>query len=276
MKNIFGSIGYTLLNNKNNILVFADKHDSIPDCVDKINMAEWFKTKFNSSIILLEEIPRVNSKVLELWDQSVHTKELKDVYLQNPSIIKPVDIRHFLLLFSWEVVNDNPEPEYDITLNDYLLLIDEFLSMKNSYLIKNCKLYDAKILMNLDLGRHFLNIKDEFSKLLLNLRRLKLLNTKIKYIIDNHQQYLMNINELISRIMEWYICACICEYNNRSLIIHVGLAHSEQIVSLLQSIYKYKIIEQQGINKLDELSYKEIKGCVQISDKINQQFGGYF
>jgi len=274
MKNIFGSIGYTLLNNKNNILIFADKHDNIPDCINKINMAEWFKTKFNSSIILLEEIPRVNSKVLELWDQSIHTKELKEIYLRNPSIIKPVDIRHFLLQFSWEVVDDNPE--YDITFKEYLLLIDEFLSMRNAYLKQNCKLYDAKQLMNLDLGRHFLNIKENFSKLLSNLTRLKLLDKKIKYIIDNHQQYLIDINELISKIMEWYICVCIHEYNNRSLIIHVGLAHSEQIISLLQSTYKYKIIEQQGINKLDELAYKEIKGCVQISNEINEQFGGYF
>lgn len=276
MKNIFGSIGYTLLNNKNNILIFADKHDNIPDCNNKINMAEWFKTKFDSSIILLEEIPRVNSKILELWDQSVHTKELKDVYLQNPNIIKPVDIRHFLLNFSWEVIEENNQLEYDITLKEYLLLIDEFLSMKNSYLKQNCELYDSKILVNLTLGRHFLNIKNEFKKLLLNVDKLKLLNKKIKYIINHHIQFLIDINELISKIMEWYICACICNYENRSLIIHVGLAHSEQIINLLQSIYEYQIIEQQGINKLEELNYKKIQGCVKISENINQQFGGYF
>lgn len=276
MKNIFGSIGYTLLNNTNNILIFADKHDDIPSCQNKINMAEWFKTKFNTSIILLEEVPRVNNKLIELWDQSIHTKELKEAYLQNPSIIKPVDIRHFLLMYSWEVIDNENQSKYNNTFKEYLMLIDEFLSMKNNYLKKNCKLYDAKILMNLELGRHLLKIKDDFYELLSRLKKSNLLEKNIKYIIDNHQKYLFEINELVSRMMEWYICACICEHINKPLIIHVGLAHSEQIVDVLQSIYKYKIIEQQGINKLNELSTKEIKGCVQISNQLNEQFGGYF
>jgi hypothetical protein len=132
------------------------------------------------------------------------------------------------------------------------MLIDEFFSMKNSYLIKNCKLYNSKELINLPLGRHFLEMKDEFYNLLLKFKKLKLLDKNIKYIIDNHLQYLIDINELISKIMEWYICACICYYDNRSLIIHVGLAHSEQIINQLQTTYKYKIIESQGINKLEE------------------------
>jgi hypothetical protein len=68
MKNIYGSIGYTLLQKENLIIVFADKHDDIPICNNKIDMANWFKTKFKTSIILLEEIPRKqDSKILELW-----------------------------------------------------------------------------------------------------------------------------------------------------------------------------------------------------------------
>jgi len=98
MKNIYGSIGYTLLKKENLIIIFADKHDDIPNCVNKIDMANWFRTKFKTSIILLEEVPRVsNNKIVGLWEQSLHTKMLKDVYLENPTLIKPVDIRHFLI-----------------------------------------------------------------------------------------------------------------------------------------------------------------------------------
>jgi len=273
MKNIFGSIGYTLLNNKNNILIFADKHDDIPDCENKINMAEWLKTKFNSSIILLEEIPRFDSKILELWEMSIHTKELKEVYLKYPTIIKPIDIRHLLLEFSWELVDD--DPKYDISFLKYIQLVNKCLILENSYLKQNCKLYDAKLLSNTTLGEHFITIRKDFFKLYMTVKKKKILNNNIKYFVDNYTKYLFDFNNLISDLMEWYICACICENNNKPLIIHIGLAHSEKIIQLLQSTYSYKIIEQQGINTLDELETKEIKGCVQISEQLNNQFGGY-
>lgn len=274
MKNIFGSIGYTLLNNKHNILIFADKHDNIPDCENKINMAEWFKTKFDSSIILLEEIPRVNHKLMELWNQSSHTQELKNIYLHNPSIIKPVDIRHFLLPYSWEIIDKN-DKAYNISLLEYIKEINIFFIMENEYLIKNCPLYDVNKLQTIMLGRHFLNIKNEYKKLLHKCTRLDLLNKDIIYVLNNNKELLYEINELISNIMEWYICACINQHIDRSLIIHVGLAHSEQIVNSLKTIYNYNIVEEQGINKLVELDTKKLKGCVQISKEIDEQFGGY-
>ena len=274
MKNIYGSIGYTLLKKENIIIVFADKHDSIPTCKDNIDMANWFKTKFKTSIILLEEIPRKKeSKILELWDQSQHTKMLKDLYLENPSIVKPVDIRHYLLPFSWEIINT--ESIYDITLTKYMLDIDRCLSMKNQYLLANCKLYDAKKLIYLQLGKHFLVIKDIFKKLIIKGDKLNILNNKIIKVRENNVEYLEEINNLISMIMEWYICACIYMYRNQPLIIHVGLAHSEQVIKALCDTYNYTLVEEQGINKLIEIDNPKLSGCVQISDNLNAQFGGF-
>ena len=48
MKSIYGSIGYTLLKNKDNdknIIVLSDMHDTLPSCENKVNMGEWFKNK---------------------------------------------------------------------------------------------------------------------------------------------------------------------------------------------------------------------------------------
>jgi len=277
MINIYGSIGYTLLNNKqskHNILVFADKHDNIPDCKNRIDMAKWFKTKFKSSVILLEEVPRVGNEILGLWETSKHTKELKDVYLENPSIIKPVDIRHFLVPFSWEVIDDSSE--YQITLRKYLFHINKFFIMENEYLITNCPLYDVTRLQHLTLGRHFLNIKDEYYQLIQKLIKNKLLDSMIKNVREHSQIYLEKINDLISDIMEWYICACVEEHQDKPLLIHIGLAHSEKIINQLQNKYYYKIIREEGINKLNELSTKRINGCVSISKELNEQFGGFY
>lgn len=274
MINIFGSIGYTLLQNTHNILIFADKHDDIPDCKNKINMAEWFKTKFNSSIILLEEVPRKDTKLKPLWELSIHTKELKDIYLNNPSIIKPVDIRNLLIPFSWETVQNTPD--YNISISVYLKDIDKFLCMKNEYLINNMPLYNVDKLIFTNLGKHFLDIKDEFNQILKNLIKLNIHKQNIIYFVNNHIDILINISDLLSKIMEWYVCSFIHLYNNKPLIIHVGLAHSEEIINNLVDIYSYKIIETQGINKLNEIDNVNLTGCVQISENINNQFGGYF
>jgi hypothetical protein len=275
MKNIFGSIGYTYLKNDNNkILLFADKHDELPSCENKINMAEWLKSKFKSSIVLLEEVPRIDNKLLGLWETSIHTKELKDMYLENPNIVKPVDIRHFLLPFSWEVMEDDDTD--DITLREYIKDINDFFCLKTKYLIENMPLYNVKILKSIELGQHFLQLKDEYYLFLQDLKKLNILNKKLKYIYNKYYKYLEDINDLLSKMMEWYVCACIYQHKNKSLLIHVGLAHSEQILKLLQTKYMYKIEDQQGINELKELRSENVKGCVQISEALNQQFGGYF
>jgi len=279
MINIFGSIGYThfinITNNKN-LLLFADKHDDIPSCENKINIAEWLESKFKKSIILLEEVPRLDNELLALWDESIHTKELKELYLNNKSTVIPIDIRHQIIPFSWEVIVDKKDILYNISLNKYLLLIDECLSMKNPYLKQHCKLYNHKLLINTPLGEHFLSIKDNFKEFINKIKKLNILYELIPIIYKKYQYILEEINEIISSIMEWYICACICVYNNKQLIIHIGLAHSEQIVKLLNTKYNYKLVEQQGINKLNDIESTNLSGCVKITKTLNNQFGGFF
>ena len=83
MKNIYGTIGYTVLKNistNNKIIILADMHDTLPSCTNQTNISDWFKSKFKSSKILLEEVPREGFKLEELWPQSPHTQELKKLF----------------------------------------------------------------------------------------------------------------------------------------------------------------------------------------------------
>ena len=77
MSKIYGTIGYVFLKKDNRkIIVLADQHDTLPSCENKINVAEWFKSKFKTSKILLEEVPRENNKLLDNNKQISMTKDL--------------------------------------------------------------------------------------------------------------------------------------------------------------------------------------------------------
>ena len=86
MKNIYGTIGYTVLKNpntNNKIIILADMHDKLPECVNQTNISNWFESKINSSKILLEEVPRDNVTLHELWSESPHTQNLKNLFLYH-------------------------------------------------------------------------------------------------------------------------------------------------------------------------------------------------
>ena len=165
MKNLYGTIGYTILKNNqtnNKVIVFADRHDNLPQCDNKTNIAEWFKQKMHSSKILLEEVPRDSVELEELWSDSEHTQDLKNLYLSNSQEINGLDIRPLLIPFSWELSN-NTEPVHNIITRKYLKKIDKFFQLSNSYLIENLPNYNVEKLKGTKLGIHFLLIKSEQS-----------------------------------------------------------------------------------------------------------------
>ena len=276
MKTIYGTIGYTILENPNTKkknIILADMHDSLPSCTDKINISDWFKSKFNSSQILLEEVPRENFVLHELWTQSEHTQALKNLFLKNTKIIKAVDIRPFLIPFSWELINDNKEEYQKFILNEYLLKIDSFFCMKEPYLLENLLNYKIDKLENTKLGNHYLIIKTNYYKLL-NKCKDYLKEPITKLYLENIN-LLEKINDLLNEIMEWYICACIELYNHRTIIIHIGLAHSEKVIDWLINHYNNKVIKKQGINTLDETINSPLNGCIHLPLDLEQQFGGF-
>ena len=277
MPNIYGTIGYVfLIKGSHKIIVLADQHDTLPECQNKINVGQWFKKKINTSKILLEEVPREDNKLIELWQTSPHTQELKNLYLDNPKMIPGMDIRPFMIPFSWEVLEQINEPDnnYDIDMIEYFKEIDNFFSMQHTFVISNISNYNVNILKDTLLGKHFLMLKNRYNDLLESLNQKKLLTQQIRFLNTNHNNLLILINNLLDDIMEWYIFAQINLYYDKSIIIHAGLAHTEKIIKLLQEHYNYEIKKQQGVNNLNESKKEPRNGCIQVSENIDELFGG--
>lgn len=275
MKNLYGTIGYTILKNNqsnNNIIVFADRHDNLPTCDNKTNIAEWFKQKMYSSKILLEEVPRNSVNLEELWTDSEHTQDLKNLYLTNSHEINGLDIRPLLIPFSWELVTIT-EPLHNISTRKYLGKINEFFRVDNKYLIEKLSNYNVEKLKGTKLGVHFLLVKKNFKKLLE--KNKQFLAFSIQMVKTVNPDFLESVNNLLDQILEWYICANIQANNNKPIIIHTGLAHSEKIVQLLQFHYAYDKISEKGINKLEFALTNKIDGCVPLSNDTDNQFGGF-
>jgi hypothetical protein len=277
MNKIYGTIGYVfLVKGNHHIIVLADQHDTLPGCDNKINIADWFKKKFISSKILLEEVPRENNKLIELWESSPHTQSLKKLYLDNSTIIPGMDIRPFMIPFSWEVLDqfDALDQNYDIIMTEYLKQIDEFFSLENNFIISNLSNYNKESLKNTLLGKHFLLTKNKFGDFLEELNNKNLLNQKIRYLNSKYTNKLLFLNTLLDDIMEWYICAQIQLFQDKSIIIHAGLAHTEKIIKLLQSHYGFNIKHQEGINSLNNIRDTVRSGCINVPIEIDTLFGG--
>lgn len=278
MTNIYGTIGYTLFKNpntNNKIIILADMHDRLPECINQTNISDWFESKFHSSKILLEEVPRESVTLHELWPESPHTQKLKNLFLKNQNIIHAVDIRPYLVPFSWEILSElktSTEEVYDIVLKKYLEKINKFFSMKDQYFIEKLPNYNLEKMKHTKLGKHFLILKKKCKNFLKNYS--KSLNLKIKLIYQNNINLLNDLSIILDEIMEWYICANIELYSYKSIILHTGLAHSDNVIKLLKNHYNYKIEDSVGINSMDEVISIPMSGCVELPINIENQFGG--
>jgi hypothetical protein len=274
--NINGSIGYTLLSNKDiKILVLADMHSKLPYCdKDGIFVSDWFLKKFNSKI-LLEEVPRIGTQLKELWPSSPHTQKLKEAYLKNSSVIQGIDIRPFLIPFSWELSFDNKIP--NIHLKNYLSYINLFCNLKLDLLRNELKnIYTKEYLSKSLLGLHYLKIKRLIKKYVD--KNKKFLDIKIKDLAKNNTIVLEKVNEIISCIMEWYIVAKIYQSllnGKKNIIIHAGLVHTTNLILLLQKIYNFKIVSEEGLTNIDNYDNPN-NGCLHLPVDIDKQFGGKY
>ena len=271
---IYGSIGYTILNNNNKyVIVFADMHDKLEECDGSITITDWLKLKFKTSHILLEEVSREDVKLKEIWPNSKHTQELKKLFLENSNKIKPIDIRPFLIPFSWELLKSSDDVLIlgSIKLYQFLQNLDLFFCLKDKYLIKKFEMYDFDKINNTKMGNCFIELKKKYYQFICINKDL--LNIQLINIFKNYNYLLDQINELLDQIMEWYTCASIVILNESS-IIHTGLAHSEKIINILTSDYEYMIITEIGTNKLDDIGdLNNTNGCLNFSNEHNNLFG---
>ena len=275
--NLNGSIGYTfLIKNNIKILILADNHSTLPYCkTDGIFISEWFKNKSNSRI-LLEEVPRVGHDLQELWSSSPHTQKLKEVYIKNSHIIHGVDIRPFLIPFSWEFASDKESP--NINLKEYFELLNLFFTLKLDFIKKDLTyIYSKEFLKKKKIGKHFLILK---KVVVLLIKKNKFyLDKYIKDLVNNNNLLFNQINFILSDIMEWYIIAKIYEgidEKKTSFIIHAGLLHTTNIINLLTKFYHYKIVDDFGTTtNINNLNI-ENNGCLHLPIDIEKQFGGFF
>lgn len=278
MKNIYGTIGYTLLKNPNTnkkIIILADMHDRLPECINHTNVSDWFESKINSSKILLEEVPREKVTLHELWENSPHTQNLKKLFLKNQNIIHAVDIRPYLIPFSWELLSDlktSIDEYYDIKLKKYLRKINSFFILQFEYLIEKLPNYKIEKLVHTKLGKHFLEIKKNWKKFVENNHIY--LNSKMRILYKDNSNELEKVSDILDEIMEWYICANIDLNSDKSIILHTGLAHSDKVINWLINHYNFTLEDSVGINKMDEIILKPMSGCVPLPDDVNNQFGG--
>lgn len=281
MPKINGSIGYTLLiKDSIKVLILADLHSELPYCdTSGIFISEWLKSK-KASTVLLEEVPRIkNIELKELWPSSPHTQKLKEIYIDNSIIIQGVDVRPFLLPFSWEIV----ELKTDCNLKTYIDIIYKFYKLEDPFFKEYLgNIYTKDYLRKSTLGMHYLVNKHTFNLYYLLCRPH--LNTLISILSKTNRNILDRINDIISDIMEWYIVAKIFEgirNNKKSFIIHAGLAHTAKLIDILQR-YDYKITRSEGATAMTDLEAPEadridssMNGCLLLPEDINNQFGGF-
>lgn len=282
--NISGSIGYIFMKNETDkILILADMHSTLPYCDSNENgifISNWLGKKTDSRV-LLEEVPRTNTKLKELWTTSPHTQKLKNLYLNSTSI-DGVDIRPFLIPFSWELLFEKDisieKKDYlsKIKLKSYLELINCFFTLKLEYFKKNLGyIYTKDFLKDSILGKHFLMLKN-ITKELIQTNKIYLSST-LKEVLKKKSYILEKINDFISFIMEWFIMARIIKWQKdgkHKFIIHAGLAHTANIHLILEKIYNFKVIDKHGINDMEN-SDDYANGCLKLPKEIDEQFGGY-
>lgn len=247
MTTIYGILGYSFLTNNlfnKYILILSDMHDKIEYCNKPfVNIADWLSSKLDSSEILLEEVDNKNNlKLYSIWKSSIHTKQLRELFLNNSEIIHAIDIRPLLVPFSWEFNYTSY-----ISLKKYLQIINSF------FINYKINLTNQKII------NHFNLIKKEYKKFKFKLIINNYYNKQLYYIYNNNINIFYSINTILDNIMEWFIIYKLYKSKKNNVIIHTGLYHSEKILHLLVNLYKYKLLSQDGINTISQAENKENK-----------------
>lgn len=301
MTSISGSVEWFLLEkNGKYILIFSDIHSKSKYCTNNnsIFFNKWLDS-INNSLILIEEVDRNNVVLKELWKEAEHTQKIKNWYIENSNKenVIPIDIRPFLLPFSWQLWKENDDcAKY--TLKKYIELIKIFLFQKiNS---ENKKIISPLLLSiiqklekirknnkkNTGLMKHFNLIKKKFISFC-NKHKDKM-DLTIENWVNEYEHWMGNylfyngelkllteIEEILSAIMEWYTILNIMITDKLS-VIHAGLAHTRNIKYILEHIYNFSVDKSYQ----NDLNQPNPDACVvlspEINDKWTRKIGGFF
>ena len=273
-----GSVGYTLLEkSKKRVLILADIHDGVSYCKrDSAMIDTWLSSKTDNNDVLLEEVSRGEFKLGDLWPSSVHTGRLKKLNQTNKKIIA-IDIRPFLIPFSWEILlNDSNNEIGQIPLNRYLIGLDHIFNLRGSKLMKKNIGPQLKQLREIS-DKKTINILlthfEEMNRIYCEYRETnkKYLDETIRDILKKDKDILENINEMTSMLMEWYTLLLILN-STRNSILHLGLAHSNRILEFLTETHEFKILKSSGVNTIAAIIDKaenEPNACLLLPAYLN-------
>tara|TARA_B100000768_G_C11283413_1_gene380202 strand:- start:3478 stop:4293 length:816 start_codon:yes stop_codon:yes gene_type:complete len=271
MIKLSGAIGITILSKNMNdkikkIYIFADNHNKDKYCSYNFstgnNIKKFLDKKISkSNQILLEEVERIESQELkELWSENKHTVELKNLYLNNPNKIIPIDIRQYLYIVSWELLDSSEERDKNITLSNYLQNFEKFFNLEDVIPPLKNKLGNIKF-KKTGISNYFKNLKNIFTKIKTN----KILDQKIIELKKKNQGILKSIDDLASKIMDWYTIVCIFNTYNPTYL-HAGLYHTSNIINLLVNDFQFNIYYKYGDTNIDSITDSD--SCIEISEMV--------
>lgn len=260
------------------ILLMHDIHDGVSYCSETDNKFEHlFVTDYfnNANDIqkILEETVDTKVKLTDLWPNAKHTQTLKKLANKNIKDIYSVDIRPFLIPFSWELIQTNKTKFGEIILSKYLVFLEKFFNKPTdskvySKYIKNINIKNEEY--KKEAATHISDLHNIFN--ILKKKHQNKLNIKLIDIYNNNIEILYELNNLLSAIMEWYIIILTLS-NSKNSIIHVGLAHSNRIEKILVKYYKFKIKYHNGITEIKDVDLsKTISSCVLLPQDIKSRF----
>jgi hypothetical protein len=206
MKNIYGTVGYTFFYSKEKphfILILSDIHSKLNYCENFIEVSEWIKNNMNNINILLEEVAREDFVLGELWESSDHTQKLKKLFLENQKLIHDIDIRPYIIPYSWELLKeqnkDNRKYSWEMAkeqneentnskmlLKDYLETVNKFLYFKLEKINNKIPtVYNKIFLSNHPLYKHLKQLREIFDKYLID--HLANMDKTMIDIYNNHK-----------------------------------------------------------------------------------------
>lgn len=271
---ISGAVCYSILKNpKNNkyIILLGDIHDGVEYCEEEsICVDEYLDKLLDKNIdVILEEVPRDGVTLVELWPNAKHTQKLKDWFLSKTKDIIAIDIRPYLVPFSYHKreVSELDEKEKNIIMTEYLRTLDCLFELNKKCLDKSIIFF--KNIINL-LGK-----KSEQSGICKMYKELRLIYLDLKSEIDDIEtitfeeqcvkdsSFFIKLEKLKIDLMDWYTVLLLL--NNRNSITHFGLAHYINVKKVLIDIFNFEVIIDSGINELSD-KLKKLDACIDIAD----------
>ena len=202
-----------------------------------------------------EEVKRnKKSELKELWSTSEHTVELKNLYLDNPDTIIPIDIRQYLYVVSWELLDTKTKK---LTMREYLERFISFFDYQNN-IPDLTKLMDKIIFKTTGIAKYFNLMKKDFNNII---KQFDINETIVNHINKYDKRFLLMIDDIASMIMDWYTIINIFT-TKKDTYIHAGLFHTSNIIQIIVDNFNFTISYQSGTNDIN--NHNDIKSCVNI------------